>query len=332
MLEGFDPTWLPITETRYVTYSNLPPGLYKFKVMAQNANGLWSDKPATFEFFIVAPFWKTWWFYTICACVAMMIIYFLWQFRLKQLKRKNQTMQLFYKSKLLSLEQQSLNASMNRHFIFNSLNSIQYYINKQDKLEANKYLTNFAKLIRKNLDSSISGDLHPLSEEIERIKLYLSLETMRFKDRFDFEINVAPDLNPDTILIPPMLFQPYIENSIWHGILPKEGYKGHIKINITSKTSDNQLVVIEILDDGIGISTSLKNKVDTGSTHISRGIEITSGRLSLLKKMTNQNLEIIGPNDITDASGKTTGTVVKLIISVKFPVKAENFQDKVYEN
>lgn len=332
MLEGYDQNWSNPNETRYITYTNLQPGLYKFKVMAQNANGLWSKQPATFEFFIVAPFWKTWWFYSLCGLVVVLALYALWQFRMRQLKRKNENMQLFYKSKLLTLEQQSLNASMNRHFIFNSLNSIQYYINKQDKLEANKYLTNFAKLIRKNLDSSISGDLHPLSEEIERIRLYLSLETMRFPNRFEFEINVAPELNPETILIPPMLFQPYIENSIWHGILPKEDYKGHIKINITSKKGDNELVEIEICDDGIGISTSLNNKVDTGSTHISRGIEITSGRLSLLKKMTNQNLEIIGPIDLTDASGKTTGTLVKLIISVKFPVKTENFEDKVYEN
>jgi ligand-binding sensor domain-containing protein len=332
MLEGHDQAWCHPTETRYITYTNLQPGLYKFKVLAQNANGFWSKTPATFEFFIVAPFWKTWWFYSLCGLVVVLALYALWQFRMRQLKRKNQTMQLFYKSKLLSLEQQSLNASMNRHFIFNSLNSIQYYINKQDKLEANKYLTNFAKLIRKNLDSSISGDLHPLSEEIERIKLYLSLETMRFKDRFDFEICISPDLNPDTILIPPMLFQPYIENSIWHGILPKEDYMGHIKINISSKKNDNQLVEIEILDDGIGISTSLNNKIETGSTHISRGIEITSGRLSLLKKMTDQNLEIVGPIDITDASGKATGTLVRLIISVKFPVKTENFEDKLYEN
>jgi ligand-binding sensor domain-containing protein len=332
MLEGFDQTWLPITETRYITYSNLSPGSYTFKVMAQNANGLWSKTPASFSFFIVAPFWKTWWFYSLCVLVGIIILMLLWRFRLAQLQRKNDTMQLFYKSKLMSLEQQSLNASMNRHFIFNSLNSIQYYINKQDKLEANKYLTNFAKLIRKNLDSSISGDLIPLSEELDRINLYLSLETMRFKDRFDYEIKISPMLDPNSILIPPMLFQPYIENSIWHGILPKEDYKGKILVDIHPLNNDNQLVEIEIQDDGIGISTSLGAKVETGSTHISRGIEITSGRLGLLKKLTNQDLEIIGPLDLTDASGKTTGTSVKLIISVKFPLKHQNKTEKVYEN
>lgn len=332
MLEGFDQDWLPITETRYVTYSSLPPGTYKFKVMAQNANGLWSERPAVFNFTIVAPFWRTWWFYSLCVLFVALIIYALWQFRLNQIKRKNETTQLYYKSKLLSLEQQSLNASMNRHFIFNSLNSIQYYINKQDKLEANRYLTNFAKLIRKNLDSSISSDLIPLSEELERIKLYLSLENMRFKDRFEYSVEIDPSLSPEGIFIPPMLFQPYLENSIWHGILPKEDYLGHIYIRIFPKSTDNQLVIIEIEDDGIGLSTSLANKSETGSTHVSRGIEITSGRLNLLKKVTNQDLEIIGPLDITDPSGKTTGTLVRLVISVKIPPKAQNSSEIIHEN
>lgn len=330
MLEGFDADWLPVTETRYVTYSNLPPGSYKFKVMAQNANGLWSREPASFEFFIIAPYWKTWWFYSLCAFAFVLILIGLWRLRLSQIKRKNLTMQLYYKSKLLSLEQQSLNASMNRHFIFNSLNSIQYYINKQDKLEANRYLTNFAKLIRKNLDSSISSDLIPLAEELDRIKLYLSLETMRFKDRFEYQVNINENIDPESIMIPPMLFQPYIENSIWHGILPKEEM-GVIIISIYPNPADAALVNIEIVDDGIGLSTSLNAKIDTGSTHISRGIEITSGRLSLLKKMTNQNLEIIGPMDITDPSGKITGTLVKLVISVKIPVKDEKSEDNLYE-
>lgn len=331
MLEGFDEDWLPVTELRYITYSNLPAGSYRFKVLAQNAEGHWSKVAATYDFFIIAPFWRTWWFYSLCALMVVFLFILFWQVRLRQLKRKNQTMQLFYKSKLLSLEQQSLNASMNRHFIFNSLNSIQYYINKQDKLEANRYLTNFAKLIRKNLDSSISSDLIPLSEELSRIQLYLSLETMRYKDRFDSVIEIDPQVDPQTVMIPPMLFQPYIENSIWHGILPREE-RGLITIRITPHDTDNQLIVIEILDDGIGISNSLASKVDTGSTHISRGIEITSGRLALLKKITNQNLEIIGPLDLTDSSGKTTGTSVKLIISVKSPLKGENIADKLYEN
>ena len=103
-----------------------------------------------------------------------------------------------YKSKLLALEQQSLNASMNRHFIFNALNSIQYYINTQDKLSANKYLTSFAKLIRKNLDSSSSGkSLVPLTDELERLELYITLEHMRFQNKFEYKINIGQDIDID---------------------------------------------------------------------------------------------------------------------------------------
>src|SRR5574343_861215 len=102
---------------------------------------------------------------------------------------------------------------MNRHFIFNSLNSIQYFINTQDRLAANKFLTNFAKLIRKNLDSSDDGNLVPLQQELERLELYLSLESMRFKDRFTYEIDEG-DVEVEQIEVPSMLLQPFVENSI----------------------------------------------------------------------------------------------------------------------
>ena len=137
-----------------------------------------------------------------------------------------------YKSNLLDLEQQTLNASMNRHFIFNALNSIQYFINTQDKISANKYLTSFAKLIRKNLDSSSSGNnLIPLSDELERLELYLSLEHMRFQSKFDYNIFIQPKVTSESILVPAMFMQPFVENSIWHGVLPMEK-KGEINISI----------------------------------------------------------------------------------------------------
>src|SRR5690554_8094155 len=104
-------------------------------------------------------------------------------------------MRLEFQNKLSKLEQQSLNASMNRHFIFNALNSIQYYINTSDTKSANKYLSRFAKLIRKNLDSSYHEDgMVALSDEIERLKLYLDLESMRFIDRFDYAIEIEDEI------------------------------------------------------------------------------------------------------------------------------------------
>ena len=331
-LEGFDDEWSPPTDIPITTYSNLPHGYYTFKVRAINGEGIWSDEIAQFSFEIIAPFWRTWWFYTFCILFVLAVIFGIWRWRVAVIERKNRTMQLYYKSKLLALEQQSLNASMNRHFIFNSLNSIQYYINKQDKLEANRYLTNFAKLIRKNLDSSVNGEnLVTLNEELDRIKLYLSLETMRFKDRFEYEIKMSNEVNGESIYIPPMLLQPYVENSIWHGILPKEG-EGKILIKVEMAQDKPQTVIITLTDDGIGIKTSLENKVKTTSTHISRGIEITSGRLNVLKKMTNQNLEIQGPEEIYHADGSVAGTRVILTMSQIQDNNTEKKSLKLFEN
>lgn len=320
-LEGFDPDWSPVTEATFATYSNLPPGDYKFMVRASNDSGVWNKNEAVFSFTITPPFWLTWWFFILCGLITILIIVGFYRWRIAAINRKNRTQQLEYQSRLMSLEQQSLNASMNRHFIFNALNSIQYYINKQDRLEANKYLTSFAKLIRKNLDSSVSGNLVSLTEELERLKLYLSLELMRFKDKFEYEIVFENQVDTDSMKIPPMLLQPYVENSIWHGILPMD-HCGKITIQIAFK---NNVLLVDILDNGIGIETSMKNKEKSSHGHVSRGIQINISRLSLLKQMTNENLMIQGPEEIKDEGGKVCGTRVHLAIPQVFSANNEVF-------
>jgi ligand-binding sensor domain-containing protein len=328
MLEGFDEGWSPETDARFTTYSNLPHGVYTFKVRACNDSGVWTSVPAEFTFTITPPFWLTWWFYSLVFLVLSSIVVLIYRSRIMVIRRKNEREQLIYKSKLLSLEQQTLNASMNRHFIFNALNSIQYYINKQDKLEANRYLTSFAKLIRKNLDSSVTGNLVSISEELERLDLYLSLENMRFKNKFSYELYIDEEIDTESVKIPPMLLQPYVENSIWHGILPMEK-PGTIWIRIIS--DDENSVRISIRDNGIGINTSMKIKENNGSTHISRGIEITSGRLAVLKKLTNENLRIDGPYELKDEQGNPSGTEVILIIPQAEVFINETFSENQYE-
>lgn len=309
-LEGFDEEWSPETDARFITYSNLPHGNYTFMVKAKNDVGVWSNI-ASFSFTIKAPFWLTWWFIALCVIAGLSVLILLYYNRLKELKRNNERQQLIYQSRLLELEQQALNASMNRHFIFNALNSIQYYINKQDRLEANRYLTSFAKLIRKNLDSSSSGQMVTLSEELERLELYISLENMRFKNKFTYNINIQQHIDPEAVRIPPMLLQPYIENSIWHGILPMEK-PGHIQVNVSVLDDGSITFIIE--DNGIGIETSLKQKDKSSNGHISRGIEITSGRLNVLKKIMNEEIRINGPFELKNNSGYTCGTRVEIII------------------
>jgi LytS/YehU family sensor histidine kinase len=131
-----------------------------------------------------------------------------------------------------------------------------------------------------------------------------------------------------------MLLQPYIENSIWHGILPNEK-PGKLNLRIHYAPGTKSKICIEITDDGIGIDTSLARKINSGSTHISRGIEITSGRLNLLKKMTSQDLEIHGPEQIQADDGSVLGTRVLLVLSTSALVKKElknpNFSEKSFE-
>lgn len=309
MLEGFDDNWSSATDATFATYSNLPSGKYTFKVIAGDVLGNWNKKPVVFSFEILPPFWTKWWFILLCILAGLFILWGIFRWRVTEIRKKHQTQQLEYKSKLMVLEHQSLNSSMNRHFIFNALNSIQYYMDKQDKLSAHKYLSRFAKLIRMNLDSSMSN-LVPVSEEINRLDLYLQIELMRFEDKFEYAITIADDVDIESIEIPPMLLQPYVENCILHGILPSDK-PGRIDIRV-EHTSDD-CIVFSIQDNGIGIEES-KARKSKKSPHVSRGTSITTQRIQLLGAMNNINISINGPFDVKDSENAVLGTRVELII------------------
>ncbi len=309
-LEGLDETWSPAFSNPQVTLSNLPAGTYNLHIRAVNGTGGFSNEYILF--IKIAPaFYMTWWFFCLIFLFIVGLTILIIQIRVRRERAKSYQETLEFRARLSSLEQQSLNASMNRHFIFNSLNSIQYFINTQDRVSANRYLTNFAKLIRKNLDSSSEdNNMVSLSQEIERLELYLSLESMRFRDRFEYKIEVS-DIETESIMVPAMLFQPFVENSIIHGILPVEDRKGLISIKIIAK-GDYLEVTLE--DNGIGIDFSLKKKGQGEGDHRSQGMEITSKRIELLRKLSNKNFEMEGPFQIEDHNRSISGTRVLLKI------------------
>jgi ligand-binding sensor domain-containing protein len=319
LLEGFDDDWKTITGSNSATYSNLPYKSYVFRVKAVNKEGLWSDE-VSYAFSVTPPFWLTWWFITLEVLLALSIISYIIYNRRKVLKEKREREWFEVKSKMLALEQQSLNSSMNRHFIFNALNSIQYYINRQDRIAANRYLSDFAKLIRKNLDNT-QENLTSLRDEIERLELYLRLEHMRFNDKFVYHINVDPQLDLDGTKVPPMLIQPFLENSIWHGLLPKTE-TGEVNLDIARV---NGHLEFSVTDNGVGIENSLKNKT-TADNHISKGMEITQNRLELIQKSTGQNIELRGPWQLSDEEGNSIGTKVQILLPLNFH---ELFSDRV---
>lgn len=265
-------TWVE-TRTRRLDFSSLQAGDYIFEVSAKSQNNEWGPS-AKISFTIKKQFWQSLWFLAILILLVGYAFYKLAVYITRRQKDKEQE-QLLLKNRILMLEQQALQAMMNPHFVFNVMNSIQHYINTQNTASANKVLTGFARLIRKNLEICTKSYI-TLEEELEYLSLYLKLEKNRFGDKLQYNISVSDDIDKDETLIPSMLLQPYVENAIWHGIMPKET-GGEILINIKLKNED--YLNIEIIDDGVGIENSLKGKKDK---HISKGMQLTRERLNLL--------------------------------------------------
>jgi ligand-binding sensor domain-containing protein len=304
--------WLPAGSESEIAFNQLAPGSYTLSVRAKSSNGNYSDV-LVFRFKINQPYYASWWFILLMLMLLGLITIGVVRYRIQQIRTKENQERLELTSRLNSLEQQSLNASMNRHFIFNALNSIQYFINTQDKLSANKYLTKFAQLIRKNLDSSAAGEnLVPLSEEIQRLELYLSLESMRFEGRFAYHFDIDPDIEMEEIRIPPMLFQPFVENSIIHGILPNEQLEGVIKFKAELHKDS---IEFTITDNGVGYSTSLKDKSSAGD-HFSHGTTITKSRIEVIRKISGNIIDLDGPKDLLDENQQIVGTIVSIRIQV----------------
>jgi anti-sigma regulatory factor (Ser/Thr protein kinase) len=201
------------------------------------------------------------------------------------IKKKRERKDIEIETRIILLEQKTLQAMVNPHFIFNVLNTIQYFVNKEDTQEANKIITIFSRLMRKHLEICLKSSI-TLMEEIEYLSLYLSLENIRFSDKMSYKITIEDNIDEEEIILPPMLIQPFIENAIWHGIMPKET-GGSVDINITFQ---NDVLQIKITDNGIGISNSIKNK---STSHISRGLELIEERVSLLNKLNTRKISII---------------------------------------
>ena len=223
----------------------------------------------------------------------------------------NRTKALKRDKHILTLEQDMLRSQMNPHFIFNSLNSIKLYIINNDKTNAVYYLNKFSKLIRKILMASKEKETS-LHEELETMKLYLNIENIRFSNEIDFTITVEPSINTEIIKIPSLVLQPFLENSIWHGLSSKEDNK---KIDLNVFQNEPNYITIEIIDNGIGRVASEQLNLKKDLKRNSVGIDITKARLvNFSESYTNSyiiNIEDLYEND------KPTGTKIILQIPTK---------------
>jgi ligand-binding sensor domain-containing protein/putative methionine-R-sulfoxide reductase with GAF domain len=244
---------------------------------------------------------------TIASLCANKII----RVRAEEEKKEAQNILMSTQQKMTEVEMQALRAQMNPHFIFNCLNSINRYIVKSDQTTASLYLTKFAKLIRLILDNSNNKNV-TLTNELEALKLYIEMEALRFDKKFSYEIKVEGNLGPDTIELPPLIIQPYVENAIWHGLLHKDN-NGHLSIRL-SMNGDSMLQCI-IEDNGVGRDKAKELKSKTAISRKSLGMQLTENRLSLLNKHAelNASIEIL---DLMNGNNEAAGTRVILKIPV----------------
>lgn len=299
-LSGYEETWFTAWYSdNEIVYNALAPGDYTFTVKAENS-GVFSE-PVSYSFTIAAPFYTQWWFTAVVILVLLLTVTLIYRYRLQVQRRKSQLENELQASRLTAIQSQ-----MNPHFIFNSLNSIQDLVLKGDVDNSYTFITKFSNLVRRTLNYS-DKDFIEFSQEIKLLELYLALEKLRFRDDLEFTIETN---GVDDILIPPMLIQPFIENSLLHGLLHKEGKK---RLTISFQLRENLVCMIE--DNGIGREKAKEIKNRQRGEHESFSGEAIRKRFSILSRLFKSELGYIY-EDMYDGA-HATGTRVKLTIPVK---------------
>jgi ligand-binding sensor domain-containing protein len=304
MLEGIDNSWLTSSNRNSMSYANLAGGNYTFKLQAQGGNEL------RLPIFIETPFWKTWWFYVLILLAVFAGFFAFYRYRLGLIRRQ-ESLKTSYNKMLNQLEMKALRAQMNPHFLFSSLNSIRYYILKQEFEDASDYITKFSKLLRLILHNSRQNVI-TLKEEIDTLRIYIEFEQMRFSKSFTYKENISSGVNLDSTLIQPMTLQPFVENAIWHGLMPKDKDR-QLLLNVDKR--DGFLIVI-IEDNGVGRqkTASLKSSGNMSETK-SYGLQITGERFAMLKNIRGKrsDFEI---TDLFDSDNHPSGTRVTIYYEI----------------
>ncbi len=259
-----------------INLDNLPPG--DFKLTLKIKSPFSKEETRILHFFIKPKWYKTNWFLSALSVAVLILLLLIVRYNRRK-KRDKTISKLKEQAELSDHKLQALRSQMNPHFVFNSLNSIQYYIsaNKNDLSE--KYLVKFSNLIRKFFDLSTQKEIS-VRKEKELLDNYLEIEKMRFEGKLNYTITIDEQLD-ETTLIPTMILQPIVENAVNHGIFHKEE-EGLVSISF-NKTLDQKIEVI-ITDDGIGLENSKSIKFTSTYKHLSKSSLIFKERIDLLNK------------------------------------------------
>lgn len=310
-LIGYDSTWLelPVGQNELL-YNALRKGSYILEVQARDNKHL-TAPIARYAFVITPPFWETWWFVVLCIVGVAAVVSLVFLIRIHILKQQN-TLLLDKKAiekQLVESQQTALRAQMNPHFLFNALNSIQEMIVVNNKRAASTYLGKFADLMRLYLNHSQEESV-TLAEELDALKLYLELEQVRFEDTLTIDLEMTPDLSMDTLTLPPMLLQPYVENAFKHGLLHQTAER-HLKL-VFALDAEQACLYCRIQDNGIGRLASAQLK-QARHGHQSFASSATERRLTLLN-YNKKNAITVDIEDLVDELGQALGTAVHICI------------------
>ena len=324
-LDNINTTWIQTdADHKIAEFTNIEPGNYKFRVRASSTNYFSDSKETVITLIIIPPWWKTWIFRISFVIVILLFLGYVIRVQYKRIKRKNEIVRtmLEMEKKIFETERKALRLQMNPHFIFNTLNAIQYFIFQNDKLSANKYISMFSKLIRQILVNSQQNTIL-LKDDLTALELYVELELLRFENMFDFKISVLPDASILEYQIPSMILQPYVENAIRHGLIHRKE-KGLLQIIVKKEEAGRILCVIE--DNGIGREKAEEIRQKTKPDHQSLGIQITESRLRLINKLYGGEM-FINTSDLKDSVNNAIGTRVELSI----PVMEKTNNTKAYD-
>lgn len=289
------------TQNTSLEFADLGPGEYRFQVMAE-APGFVSTEMTTLEFRVRQPFWKNILFWISCTVILLLLLWLVLSRRYRR-KLAQERERATIRHRLLSYEQKALNAMMNPHFVFNAMGGIQYLLHGGDIDRADHYLVKFSRLIRKTLESS-QKENSTLGDEIDRLLLYLQMEKLRLEENLSFGVEVEDGLDTESVLVPTMILQTYVENAVIHGITG-----GRVHISLRFGREDDR-VRVEVADNGPGFNTR-----NTERRSERFGLSATEKRLELLSRITGKlyRVEVVSPVD-----AKKGGTRVRLYFPVMY--------------
>lgn len=307
-LLGLDSGWHE-TRTTFVSYPTLPSGEYELQLQAFNK----FDVPSKL---LVAPFviekllYEKTWFQLLMVMSFLALTGLLVYVIIRRVRRREQEKTAFIK-RIADLEQLSRKAQMNPHFIFNSLNSIQQYVMDADVAGANKFISGFSRLIRQTLDFSSKPEIS-LEEELNYLTNYLELEKTRLENAFSWVVSIDPAVDPAEYYIPPMILQPFVENSVRHGLRFRRDKNGVVTITV-KRQGEHLICVLE--DNGVGRKAAMEYKSISPINYQSKGLSLTADRISMFNQEHSEKINMV-IEDLEDKFHTSLGTRV----TISFPV------------